>query len=366
VAEEKKKIVKENLAVAMSDLELFEMVTPVGGLTQEELEADRQLVLTISIVVPIFFSLIGLVGLVGNVLVVLTILFNHQMRNTTNLLILNLSIADLLFICFCIPFTAVDYSFGNWPFGEAWCKLVQFLTYSTAYISIYTLVLMSLDRFLAVCYPVSRMRNERNTVISIVIIWIGVLLVNVPALYAHGLNVDETDGSSKCGFNTDNETLSWSSFHIMMFISSYLLPLILISGLYLFMLMRLWRSNLTQSKESRRGKRRVTRLVIVVVACFAILWLPIQMILVLKSLDLYQSDTHLTIALQIISQVLAYATCATNPLLYAFLSENFRKSFRKVSRVVLLFKPPHSPPLPSTPPLPPTLRSQSECLISEV
>jgi allatostatin A receptor len=339
----------------MSDSDFFEAVTPMDGLTPEELEADRQLVLTISIVVPIFFSLIGLVGLVGNVLVVLTILFNHQMRNTTNLLILNLSVADLLFICFCIPFTAVDYSFGNWPFGEAWCKLVQFLTYSTAYISIYTLVLMSLDRFLAVCYPVSRLRNERNTAISIVVIWAGVLFVNLPALYAHGLNVDEEDGSSRCGFNPHNGTLSWSSFHILMFISSYLLPLILISGLYLFMLMRLWRSSLTQSKESRRGKRRVTRLVIVVVACFAILWLPIQTILLLKSLDLYQTNSHLTIAMQIISQVLAYATCATNPLLYAFLSENFRKSFRKVSscRASRLSPSQPPPPLHSTSPLPP-------------
>jgi allatostatin receptor len=71
----------------------------------EEMEADARLELIVSIVVPIFFSLIGITGFVGNLLVIITVIFNQQMRNTTNILIFNLSLADLLFICFCIPFT---------------------------------------------------------------------------------------------------------------------------------------------------------------------------------------------------------------------------------------------------------------------
>lgn len=315
----------------------MELATAAPTLSPEELEAERQLVLTISIVVPIFFSLIGFTGFVGNLLVVITVVCNQQMRNTTNLLILNLSFADLLFVCFCIPFTAVDYSFGHWPFGESWCKMVQYLIWVTAYISIYTLVLMSLDRFMAVCYPVSRVRSERNALISIVVLWAAVLIINVPTYLAHGLveysDLDHMRNITSCTFlRGDNaQLLTWSTFHIVMFASSYLLPLILISGLYLLMLMRLWKSNLTQSEESKRGKRRVTRLVLIVVACFAILWLPIQTILLLKSLDLFQAQNHLTIALQISAHILAYTSSCINPLLYAFLSDNFRKSFRKVS-----------------------------------
>ncbi|CRK97813.1 CLUMA_CG011189, isoform A [Clunio marinus] len=316
----------------MSSLEEIDFSSVLPPMSDEALEAEKRLERTISIVVPMFFSVIGFIGFVGNILVIITVLFNVQMRNTTNLLILNLSLADLLFIIFCIPFTAVDYSFGQWPFGLLWCKIVQYLIVVTAYISIYTLVLMSMDRFLAVCYPVSRIRSERNTLISIIVLWAAVLSTNLPVFHAHGLNeyLDQGRNLTSCTFITNNDFLSWSAFHISLFTSSYLLPLLLISVLYLFMLMRLWKSNLTQSKESRRGKRRVTRLVIVVVACFALLWLPIQTILLLKSLQLYHSDTHLTIALQISAHCLAYTTCCINPLLYAFLSENFRKSFRKI------------------------------------
>lgn len=99
-----------------------------------------------------FFGLIFIFGLVGNLLVVIVVGANQQMRSTTNLLILNLAIADLLFTIFCVPFTACDYM-SWWPFGDAWCKIVQYMIVVTAYTSVYTLVFMSFDRYLAVVHP---------------------------------------------------------------------------------------------------------------------------------------------------------------------------------------------------------------------
>ena len=55
------------------------------------------------------------------------------------------------------------------------------------------------------------------------------------------------------------------------------------------------------------------------------------MILVLKSLKRYET-THITVTIQIVSHVLAYTNSCVNPVLYAFLSENFRKAFRKVGK----------------------------------
>lgn len=76
----------------------------------------------------------------------------------------------------------------------------------------------------------------------------------------------------------DNDVLDLSTFQVSFFISSYLLPLMVISGLYVRMIMRLWRqgTGVRMSKESQRGRKRVTRLVVVVVIAFASLWLPVQ------------------------------------------------------------------------------------------
>ena len=79
----------------------------------------KQLESVVTIVVPFFFSIVFLVGLVGNTLVILVVTMNKQMRNTTNMLILNLAVADILFILFCVPGTATSYALPHdWPFGD--------------------------------------------------------------------------------------------------------------------------------------------------------------------------------------------------------------------------------------------------------
>lgn len=100
----------------------------------------------VDVVVPLFFGAIGIVGLIGNFLVVIVVLANPGMRSPTNILITNLAVADLLFVLFCIPFTATDFVLLYWPFGNVWCKIVQYLIIVTACASVWTLVLMSLDR----------------------------------------------------------------------------------------------------------------------------------------------------------------------------------------------------------------------------
>lgn len=146
---------------------------------------------TVAKIVSVFFGVIGITGLFGNALVVLVVLSNAQMRSTTNLLILNLASADLLFVIFCIPFTATDYVTATWPFGDLWCKIVQYLIVVTAHASIYTLVLMSMDRFLAVVYPIASRswRTEQITCRAISILWIIILTTSIPVIFAHGVVV---------------------------------------------------------------------------------------------------------------------------------------------------------------------------------
>ena len=107
------------------------------------------------VIVPVLFGVITFLGVIGNTLVIIVVLTNQQMRSSTNVLILNLAVADLLFVIFCIPFTAADYVLNEWRFGLLVCQAVQYLIYVTSYVSIYTLIMMTIDRFLAVVFPVS-------------------------------------------------------------------------------------------------------------------------------------------------------------------------------------------------------------------
>ncbi|XP_063709470.1 allatostatin-A receptor-like isoform X3 [Culicoides brevitarsis] len=305
-----------------------------SSLDYEEFDEESlQLQQVVKIVVPTFFGIIGLSGLLGNALVVLVVAANPQMRSTTNLLIINLAVADLLFVIFCVPFTATDYVLPSWPFGDLWCKFVQYMIVVTAHASIYTLVLMSLDRFLAVVHPIASMsiRTERNALFAIIFLWIIITTTAIPVAVTHGevMQVWQGESNSACIFLYQDYNLV--GFQVSFFLSSYVIPLALISMLYVAMLARLWKGapGGRVSAESRRGKKRVTRMVVVVVLAFAICWLPIQLILVLKSLKLYETTT-IKVIMQVAAHVLAYMNSCVNPFLYAFLSDNFRKAFRKI------------------------------------
>lgn len=65
---------------------------------------------------------------------------------STNILIANLALADLLFVTFCIPLTAYSY-IRPWIFPEALCYYTVSLQYITAYVSVWTLVLLAYDRY---------------------------------------------------------------------------------------------------------------------------------------------------------------------------------------------------------------------------
>ncbi len=68
------------------------------------------------------FSAIFVLGLIGNSLVLIGIGLNKGMQTSTNLLIFNLALADILFIIVCIPTTLFGF-FGRWPFTKFGCKL---------------------------------------------------------------------------------------------------------------------------------------------------------------------------------------------------------------------------------------------------
>lgn len=327
--------------------EIAEVVTmatngnETGEYIDEHASSFQTLENVVAVVVPVFFSIVCLIGFFGNNLVILVVTFNKQMRNTTNLLILNLAVADVLFIVCCVPFTATSYALPHsWPFGDAWCRMVQYLIYFLALVSIYTLVLMSLDRFLAVVYAVESMtwRTEGNCKIAIAATWIICAIFCTPLIFSHGESENISLGISYCGF-LHNQTVPYlpegwdvrwnlKTFTIAFFNGGYVFPLLLICGMYSIMLRRLWRQGPAgqASAESIRNKKRVVKMVLVVIVIFALSWLPIQVVLVLRSLDMFPISPF-SVGIQIFSNLLSYGNSCVNPILYAFLSEPFRRGF---------------------------------------
>ncbi|XP_013395268.1 allatostatin-A receptor [Lingula anatina] len=291
-----------------------------------------------NLVVAVLFSIIVAVGFLGNLLVLLVIFTNKPMRNTTNILIANLAIADLIFIIICVPFTAAMFILKYWPFGDFWCHFVYYIIYVSAWASIYTMVLMALDRFLTLVlvFRSLTLKTERNTYIVIIVLWVVILLINIPAYNEHGIYVYENATRQRClDINlAHNREFDAQVFYTCFCLFGYALPLTLTIVLYLLIVRKLYVSNSperTGSGQMSRARRQLTHVVVIVTAAFAICWLPIHIAFILKVYwGVPQDAVSAFIYFQISAQCLAYMNSCMNPILYAFVYSKFRRGFQKL------------------------------------
>lgn len=287
------------------------------------------------IIVPVIFSLVFFLGVTGNSLVITVLVRNKAGKSsTTNMLILNLSVADLAFLLFCVPFQATIYSLPEWIFGALLCKFVHYFVTVTMLVSIFTLVAMSMDRYIAVVHPQRSpcIRNRRNASLGMCIAWILSLCIAAPVAQHQTLVTGyyEAVNSSFCWefWETRQTKQMYTAFILTV---GYLVPLLLISCCYFRLLCHLHKKIRVMSKKSERSKRKTTQTVLAVVAVFSMSWLPHHVITMWADFGTFPLNDA-SFAFRIISHCLAYGNSCVNPIIYAFLSENFRKAYREVFR----------------------------------
>lgn len=73
--------------------------------------------------------------------------YQHQRKTTTDVLILNLAISDLLLTCFNIPINIVRFISTNWPFGSIICTLTPLIQSLSAHCSSITMMVIAFERY---------------------------------------------------------------------------------------------------------------------------------------------------------------------------------------------------------------------------
>lgn len=120
----------------------------------------------------------------NNVLLCVFVLSRYtKMKTATNIYIFNLALADALATS-TLPFQSAKYLMNTWPFGEPLCKLVIAIDYYNMFTSIFTLTMMSVDRYIAVCHPVRALefRTPVKAKLINVCIWILSSAIGVPIM----------------------------------------------------------------------------------------------------------------------------------------------------------------------------------------
>uniref|UniRef100_A0A8C6SML5 G-protein coupled receptors family 1 profile domain-containing protein n=1 Tax=Neogobius melanostomus TaxID=47308 RepID=A0A8C6SML5_9GOBI len=266
-------------------------------------EEDQKLLFGIgadNFITLVVFGLIFTLGVLGNSMVI-TVLAKSKPgkpRSTTNIFILNLSIADLSYLLFCIPFQSTIYMMPTWVLGF-----------------IFTLSAMSVDRYIAIVHSrkSSSIRVAKHALIGVVVIWILSLAM---ANHTYCWELWPNQNQKKI-------------YVVCTFVFGYVLPLLLISFCYAKVLNHLHKKLRNMSKKSEASKKKTAQTVLVVVVVFCISWLPHHMVHLWVEFGTFPLN-QASFVLRVAAHCLAYSNSSVNPVIYAFLSENFRKAYKQV------------------------------------
>ncbi|XP_063603035.1 somatostatin receptor type 5-like [Penaeus indicus] len=295
-------------------------------------ERNAEMSTLVVIITQLFYAITCITGLCGNTLVIYVVTRFSRMQTVTNLYILNLAIADELFML-GIPFIMTTSIMHYWPFGSIMCKLYMITTSLNQFTSSLFLTIMSADRYIAVCHPINSPKFRTPMISKLVSLtaWFLSALMIIPVfMYSNTL---ESDGRDNCNiiWPESQGVRGEIAFTRYSFALAFGIPLVLIFIFYSLVLHKLKTVGpKTKSKEKKKSRQRVTRLVLTVITVYVICWLPywvLQLTLILS--EPKKGHSTLRVVLFMVSSCLSYINSALNPILYAFLSDNFKKSFMK-------------------------------------
>nr|XP_043907276.1 trace amine-associated receptor 13c-like isoform X1 [Solea senegalensis] len=96
-------------------------------------------------------SCIIVLTVILNLLVIISISHFRQLHTTTNLLLLSLAVADFLVGLLEMPLHL--HNQGCWLIGDRMCALHIFLSFLVVSVSVGSMVLIAIDRYIAICDP---------------------------------------------------------------------------------------------------------------------------------------------------------------------------------------------------------------------
>lgn len=274
---------------------------------------------------PTFYSIICLLGLAGNILVILTFFYFKRLKTMTDVYLLNLSFADLLF-ALSLPFWAAN-STAEWVLGLALCKAMHTIYKVSFYSSMFLLSFISVDRYFAIAKAVSAHRHRSQAMflskVSSALIWVMALMFSIPEMSYTTINNNTCTPYSS---TSDPLRVRVQASQIVL---AFALPLLVMSFCYSSIV-----QTLCQARNFERNK--AIKVILAVVAVFLVCQVPYNLVLFWTTVLAAKGGTencnyeNLLLYATDVTQCVAFLRCCLNPFVYAFIGVKFRHDLLKL------------------------------------
>ncbi|TRZ17314.1 hypothetical protein HGM15179_009810 [Zosterops borbonicus] len=323
--------------------------SPGAALDQSLGRMPRQ-PLELQVVTILLVLLICGVGIAGNAMVVLVVLRTRHMVTPTNCYLVSLAVADLI-VLLAAGLPNISDVVASWVYGYAGCLCITYLQYLGINISAWSIAAFTVERYIAICHAIKAqllctVSRARRIIASL---WLFTSLYCLMWFFlVDTTQVTFSDGAQVvCGYRVSRSL--YMPIYFLDFAVFYVIPLGLATVLYGLIARILLVSAVPGTPQrplpgsqpragslglSCRGsgaalgsRKQVTKMLAVVVALFAVLWLPYRTLVVVNS---FVDPPYLNTWFLLFCRLCIYLNSAINPIIYNLMSQKFRAAFRKL------------------------------------
>ncbi|KAM6963848.1 urotensin-2 receptor [Tautogolabrus adspersus] len=275
-------------------------------------------------------SIMCFVGVSGNIYTL--VVMCHSMRTAASMYIyiINLALADLLYLL-TIPFVVCTHFLQGWYFGDAGCRILISMDFLTMHASIFTLTIMSTERYFAVLKPLDTVKRSKSYRKAIaLLVWVASLILTLPMI----VKIQLMTMGNKAMCQTTLSPLSYKVYISFLFCTSIVAPGLIICYLYIQLARTYWVSQTETFKQTKKlPNQKVLYLIFTIVLLFWACFLPFWIWQLLSQFHPSMSlSTKVKRNINYLTTCLTYSNSCINPFLYTLLTKNYKDYLRKQKR----------------------------------
>uniref|UniRef100_A0A3P9BXG1 Arginine vasopressin receptor 1A n=1 Tax=Maylandia zebra TaxID=106582 RepID=A0A3P9BXG1_9CICH len=269
-------------------------------------------------------SITFVVAVIGNVSVLLAMYNTKKKMSRMHLFIKHLSLADLVVAFFqVLPQLCWEITFRFYG-PDFLCRIVKHLQVMGMFASTYMMVMMTLDRYIAICHPLKTLQQSTRRSCSQYFIFSLSEIQNGSGVYDCWARFIEPWGA--------RAYITWITVGI------FLVPVVLLMMCYGFICHSIWK-NIKYKKEKRRlnsvssvttisrAKLRTVKMTFVIVLAYIVCWAPFFIVQMWSVWDEnFQWDDSENTAVSL-SALLASLNSCCNPWIYMIFSGHLLQDF---------------------------------------
>ena len=287
------------------------------NVTSSSIHSSKSVGLAVTSIVYIFTIL------TGNSFVFVAMYRCERLRTKSNLIIMNVCIVDALYAILWLPINAFYWMQDTFP-GSGLCQYLGVVGLLCSVASIYTLVFVSIERFLATNFPFQHRQYFTMTTVKcgLAFIWMsGIFMCLFPFAVSKYVYLEKFHHCVKDWSNNRTSSFVYFAF-------SYLIPLVIILFCNLFFLRSIRRStsidtNKTKNSIKFRQERWACFVVVTIILAFIFCWTAYA----IAALCFQIEKCNLPKEFMLTAIMLAGANGSCNPIIYGIMNKNFRTAF---------------------------------------